>query len=87
MSEGPKRVKSRRETGPGLSQDPKRLRRRRIAAGMSQAALAAKAGCSAPYLCQLEKGDYSASAEILAALAGALECKITDLMTPERVAA
>lgn len=66
-----------------LNQDPRRLRRRRLAAGMSQAELAAKAGCSFPYVCQLENGKYSASGPMLAKLATALGCEITEIMTPE----
>lgn len=66
-----------------LSQDPKRLRRRRIAARLNITQLAAKAGCSVSYLWQLENGDYSASPALLGALADALECDVTDLMPPD----
>lgn len=45
--------------------------------------LALKSGCSLSYLGQLERGEYSASAPVLAALAEALGCKITDLMPRE----
>lgn len=69
--------------GRELNQDPKRLRRRRLAARLSITELAVKANCSVPYLSQLERGDYSASPKILGALADALECDITDLMPPE----
>ncbi len=60
-----------------------RLRRRRVASGMSMTDLAQKSGCSLPYLGQLERGEYSASAPMLAALARALGCEITDLMPRE----
>lgn len=89
MNDRPPRVKGKRETRPEperdreLNQDPKRLRRRRVAAGMTVTELATKAKCSVPYLWQLENGDYSASAPMLARLAQALGCEITDLMPPE----
>jgi transcriptional regulator with XRE-family HTH domain len=83
MSDKPRRAKTSRE----LSQDPRRLKRRRIVARMNQSELALKAGCSAPYLCELEKGTYSASPAILGGLADALGCDITDLMPAETVAA
>lgn len=71
-------------SGRPKNQDPDRLRRRRVAAGLSVTELASLAGCSVAYLWQLENGDYSASPRILAALAGALpDCKIADLMPRE----
>jgi transcriptional regulator with XRE-family HTH domain len=45
--------------------------------------LADRAGCSLSYLSQLEKGQYSASPEVLGSLADALGCEITDLMPAE----
>ena len=87
MNDRPSRVKTKREIRPGperdLNQDPKRLRRRRVAAAMSMTELAAAAECSLPYLSQLERGQYSASPKVLARLAKALGCEITDLMPPE----
>ncbi len=57
------------------------LRHRRIAAGMSQADLAIRAGCTSGYVSLMERGLRQApSAHTLAHLAGALGCKITDLM-------
>lgn len=80
MTHDPKTVKRvQRE----LNQDPKRLRRRRVAARLSVTTLAGMAGCSVSYLWQLENGDYSASPELLGQLADALDCDITDLMPPE----
>lgn len=70
-----------------LNQDPRRLRRRRVAARLSVTSLASKAGCSVAYLWQLENGDYSASPDMLGRLADALDCDITDLMPPEPGAA
>jgi transcriptional regulator with XRE-family HTH domain len=66
-----------------LNQDPRRLRRRRVAKRLSVTSLANKAGCSVSYLWQLENGDYSASPELLGRLADELDCDITDLMPPE----
>ena len=66
-----------------LNQDPKRLRRRRVAAGLTITQLASKAGCNIAYLWQLENGDYSASPVMLDKLAGALGCTIEDLMPRE----
>jgi transcriptional regulator with XRE-family HTH domain len=66
-----------------LNQDPNRLRRRRVATRLSMTELADRAGCSLSYLSQLEKGQYSASPEVLGSLADALGCEITDLMPAE----
>ncbi len=84
MNESGQRVKAQNESAPERNQDPERLRRRRVAAGMTITDLAAKAGCSVPYLWQLEHGDYSASPRMLARLAKALCCQIIDLMPPEK---
>jgi transcriptional regulator with XRE-family HTH domain len=54
-----------------------------VAAGLSITELAVKAECSVAYLSQLERGQYSASARILGALANALDCEIADLMPRE----
>lgn len=81
MPRDPKAVKSKEDRPK--NQDPARLRRRRVAARLSITRLAAKAGCSVPYLWQLENGRYSASPEMLGKLADALGCEITDLMPPE----
>lgn len=91
MNDSPTRVKAKRKTRQGreLNQDPVRLRRRRVAAGLSQVELADATECSFSYISQLENGKYSASATILARLAKALGCEITDLMPrePNEVAA
>lgn len=63
-----------------LNQDPVRLRRKRVEAGLTGAGLAAAAGCSAPYVSQLQKGRYSASPQMLVKLADALGCEVEDLM-------
>jgi transcriptional regulator with XRE-family HTH domain len=75
------------KTGRPLNQDPKRLKRRRVAARLTITELAAKAGCSVPYLSQLENGEYSASPKLLGSLADALECDIEALMPAEQAVA
>ena len=64
-------------------QDPKRLKRRRIEAGLNQRELADRAGISEAYMSFLSRGQKSASPRVLKRLAGALSCEIADLMTPE----
>lgn len=66
-----------------LTHDPKRLRRRRLAAGLQGIDLAAKTGYSKQHLSGLERGDFGASAKCLAAIAAALKCEITDIMPAE----
>jgi transcriptional regulator with XRE-family HTH domain len=66
-----------------LTQDPRKLRRLRIAAGLDLRGLAAKAALSSGSLCDLENGNQSARPGTLAALAKALDCQITDLMQDE----
>lgn len=63
-----------------LTQDPKRLRLLRIAAGLRGIDLAARTGYTKQHISGLEKGDSSASPECLVALAEALGCQVTDLM-------
>lgn len=67
-----------------LNHDPNRLRRRRIASGLTGAKLARAARCSPGYLSQLENGLYSASPELLSRLAEALRCQSADLMPAEQ---
>ena len=86
MSQRIQRVKSRRGD-KDVSIDRRRLRRRRLAAGLTVTELAARAGCSKGYVSKLENGyPINPEATMLAALAGALECEIADLMPPEPVA-
>ena len=54
--------------------------RRRIEAGHGQSALAALAGISGPYLCQIEAGQRQGTPETLKAIADALECTVADLI-------
>ncbi|MFJ5259131.1 helix-turn-helix domain-containing protein [Streptomyces sp. NPDC088387] len=65
------------------TQDPKRLRRRRIEAGLNKRELAASAGIHPSYVTWLERGDRGASPRVLKRLAEALHCQIGDLMPPE----
>lgn len=81
MSHVPKRVKPSPEKE--LSQDPRRLRRRRIAAGLTIREAAAKAECSFTHLSDLENGNHSARPGTLSALASAYDCQIADLMPRE----
>jgi len=66
-----------------LTQDKARLKRRRLAAGLTLREAGERAGCDFSTIGKLEKGTRSAGAHTLAALARAYECKITDLMPPE----
>jgi transcriptional regulator with XRE-family HTH domain len=88
MRQRGKSVKEKPRPAPEtLSYDPSRLKRRRFAAGLTQADAAAKAGCTPSNLCRLEHGEHDASPKMLAAIAEAYGCEITDLMPPESVAA
>lgn len=84
MTDTVKRVK---RPAPGnLTQDPRRIRRRRLAAGFPTVRLAAaEAGCSYGFVSELENGNYSASPALLAALARAYQCRIADLVADQHV--
>lgn len=66
-----------------LLQDPTVLRTRRLAAGLEQAELAKKAGCTQAAVSRLETGGRSARPSTLRMLARALECPVTELMAAE----
>ena len=70
-----------------LNQDPERIRRRRVAAGLEAQQLARLAKISKGYLSIIERGKASASPVVLGRLADALGCTIADLMphAPEEV--
>lgn len=70
-----------------LTQDPRRLRYRRYAAGLSIRELSALAGVATGSISCLENGKYPAGVLTLRALAEALGCEIADLMPEERKAA
>jgi transcriptional regulator with XRE-family HTH domain len=67
--------------------DPRRLKRRRVAKGMSLTRAATSAGCSKSHLSKLEHGHYGASPGLLAKFAEVYGCEIVDLMPAETVAA
>lgn len=69
-------------TKASLPQDPARIRRKRIEAGLSQPALAKKAGVSKSTVYRIEEGLVPAQAPTLRRLADALGCEIADLMPP-----
>lgn len=66
-----------------LNQDRRRLKRRRIAAGLTLRDAAELAGCHFTTIGKLEQGVNSAEPRILVALAAAYGCEITDLMPPD----
>jgi transcriptional regulator with XRE-family HTH domain len=66
-----------------LTQDPQRLRRRRILAGLTVRQLSQKAGVATGSISELENGGKSARPPMLAKLAHALGCEIADLVPPE----
>jgi transcriptional regulator with XRE-family HTH domain len=75
-------MKLRRKPDKRINQDPVKLWRHRVAAQMTMSQLAKKAGISKGHLSELEKAQpsRSASPDMLARLADALGCEITDLM-------
>jgi transcriptional regulator with XRE-family HTH domain len=76
----------RRPKKPSLF-DPKKLRRRRIAAGLTSTALASRAGLALSTVSDYENSRRSPRPAFLARLAEALGCETTDLMRAERKAA
>lgn len=64
-----------------LPQDPDRCYRKRIAAGLTQQQLATQAGLTDATVCRIENGTVRASVDSLTALAKALGCSVTDLMS------
>jgi transcriptional regulator with XRE-family HTH domain len=65
------------------TQDPKRLRRERIKAGLNRRELAAAVGIHKTYMGRLERGLGSASPRLLKRFAEFFGCAIEDLMPPE----
>jgi transcriptional regulator with XRE-family HTH domain len=65
------------------TQDPQRLQRRRIQAGLNKTELARKIGISKSYMGLLERGRANASPRVLKRLAEGLNCEVIDLMPPE----
>lgn len=68
---------------PHPTQDPRRLQRRRIEAGLNQRELADRAGIHRSHMSWLERGKRGASPRVLKRLAEALDCTVADLMPPE----
>ncbi|MGW0574805.1 helix-turn-helix domain-containing protein [Streptomyces sp. NPDC002920] len=66
-----------------MNEDRKGLRRRRIAAGLSQTDLAEKAGVSKSQLSDVENGRAGFSPKNLKAIADVLDCEVPDLLLPE----
>jgi len=66
-----------------LNQDPRKLRRRRVARGLSVSALSRRADVSMGTISNLERGTQSGQPRILAKLADALGCEVTDLLPDE----
>ncbi|MGX1909048.1 helix-turn-helix domain-containing protein [Streptomyces phaeochromogenes] len=69
------------------TQDPKRLRRRRIEAGLNKRELAAAVEIHPSYVTWLERGERSASPRVMKRLATALACEIADLMPDDEAGA
>lgn len=65
------------------TQDPQRLRKKRIAAGLNQRELAAAAGVSKSHMSLLERGLRGASPRVLKRFTERLNCTVEDLMPPE----
>jgi transcriptional regulator with XRE-family HTH domain len=70
-----------------LAQDPERVYRMRVKAGLQQKDLAELAQIKPQMLSRIELGQAGATPPVLSRLAAALRCEITDLMPPEEVAA
>ncbi len=66
-----------------LTQHPRRLRRRRIEAGLTLEQLGSLAGYTKQHMSALELGQASASPPCLLAVANALGCEIADLLPDE----
>jgi transcriptional regulator with XRE-family HTH domain len=67
--------------------DPLRLRQRRTAKGLTGRELAAKAGVSVGTISHAENGRMPIRVTSLRAIAGALECEISDLMPADAAVA
>jgi transcriptional regulator with XRE-family HTH domain len=64
-------------------QDPQRLKRRRIEAGLNQGELAKAAGIHRSHMSWIERGLRGASPRVLKRIADVLDCKVADLLPPE----
>jgi transcriptional regulator with XRE-family HTH domain len=61
--------------------DPLKLRRRRMAAGLSITEMASRSGKSKGHICDLEGGRYGPSMDTVLLLVEVLGCTPSDLMT------
>ena len=57
------------------------LKRRRLAAGLSQVALAERSGTTPNSIARMERGERGPSLSMAQALALALRCKVDDLLS------
>lgn len=62
------------------NQDPRRLRRKRIEAGLSQTELAQRAGVTKSHLSDVERGQAGFSPRNVVAIAEVLGCTVAELM-------
>ncbi|WP_340382244.1 helix-turn-helix transcriptional regulator [Streptomyces sp. SS7] len=65
-----------------LNQDPARLRRKRVEAGLTQKDLAQRVGVTKGHMSLVESGRRGASPDLLKRLAAVLDCAVADLMPP-----
>lgn len=66
-----------------LNQNPAAVRRLRLARGLKQQELATRAGIPQGHVSGIENGKKSAGVDVLARLAEALECPVTELLAPD----
>lgn len=71
------------ERPPRRTQDPQRVFRARVKAGLEQQELAARVGISAAQMSRIESGISGASVEVLHKLAAEFGCTVTELMPAE----
>jgi transcriptional regulator with XRE-family HTH domain len=67
--------------------DRRKLRQRRIRAGLNRSELAGRVQKSVSHISGIERGDFGVSEKTLHALARALGCDIDDLMPDDEMAA
>lgn len=66
-----------------MNEDPRKFRRLRIEAGLSQTDLALRAGVKPSHISDVENGRAGFSPKNLKAIADVLDCTIGDLLLPE----
>jgi len=70
-----------------LTQDPSKLRRRRLEAALTGEQLGLRAGVTKTTISLLENGHQAARPGLLGALAAALGCEVVDLLPDQKVSA